>query len=97
MRTSLLCVLGALLLTSAFCTGQSLTEWSGIPFAVVSDLKTLHFNIYQLNSIKRRLSTFSHCVVLFFSFKTKNNGTICVDPNMNWVQNIMKNLDEQSF
>lgn len=36
-------------------------------------------------------------VIFSFSFVTQNKSRICVDPELSWVQGVMKDLDEKSF
>ncbi|XP_072315418.1 C-C motif chemokine 36.1 [Eucyclogobius newberryi] len=90
MKTSstlLLCLL-ALLLSSAFCSN------AGNP-------TNCCFRNYPSKiakgKIQKYIQTEERCAKAGVIFVTLKNKKICVDPNMTWVQNIMRDLDEKQL
>ncbi|CAJ1086601.1 C-C motif chemokine 4 homolog [Xyrichtys novacula] len=84
----LLCMLGAALLSSVLCNN-----------AIGPD--DCCFKIYprrlNKNLIKSYYMTDYRCPKLGAILVTNKGRHICVDPNMSWVDAIMKSVDENSF
>ncbi|XP_060922378.1 eotaxin-like [Limanda limanda] len=87
----LLCVLGAALLSSVLCNNAL------GPVACCFKLKN-----YEDPPLKRaRISSYQrtdpNCPKKGVVFTTKNKSVICVHANLEWVQDIMNKLDEESL
>ncbi|XP_008317951.1 C-C motif chemokine 36.1 [Cynoglossus semilaevis] len=84
----LLCVLGAALLSSVLCI-NSLGP------------NDCCFNHYPRRVKKSLISSYYvtdfRCPKTGVIFVTQNKSRICVDPELSWVQGVMKDLDEKSF
>lgn len=86
MKTSVLFVLGALLLSSVCSVLLS-------PNCCYS-VSTRRLKPDQVKSYTHIL-TDERCDRAAVVFTTTDNTNVCVDPNESWVQNIMKNLDDR--
>lgn len=79
---------------------QSSCLVASIPYAIFFKLNLINiiiliiltFFIY-MDSVDIDLQN----VIFSFSFVTQNKSRICVDPELSWVQGVMKDLDEKSF
>ncbi|XP_020792288.1 C-C motif chemokine 36.1 [Boleophthalmus pectinirostris] len=84
----LLCVLGALLVSSTFCLNAIGPE-------------NCCFRVYPRVIGPRRIRSYTltdeRCTRSGVIFVTQKNLNVCVDPNLRWVQDIMKKLDQSSF
>ncbi|CAK6965276.1 C-C motif chemokine 36.1 [Scomber scombrus] len=88
MRTShilLLCILGAALLSSVFCQNANGPNECCFKFYPRRVNKTL---------IKSYNMTDNRCPRTGVILMTKKGRYICADPNLSWVEKIMKTLDE---
>ncbi|XP_053199460.1 C-C motif chemokine 36.1 [Scomber japonicus] len=88
MRTShilLLCILGAALLTTVFCNNANGPEECCFKFYPRRVNKKL-ISSYNMNDYR--------CPRTGVILMTKKGRHICADPNLSWVQGIMKTLDE---
>ncbi|XP_034413153.1 eotaxin [Cyclopterus lumpus] len=91
MRTArilLLCILGYGLLSSVTCNNGTGPD-------------DCCFKTYPRRLNKRLISSYSmtdyRCSKSAAILVTKKGYQICVDPNLSWVVNIMKHVDENSF
>ncbi|XP_076580908.1 C-C motif chemokine 36.1 [Chaetodon auriga] len=91
MRTShilLLCILGAALLSSVICSN------SVGPDDCCFKLYPRRMN---KNLIKSYYLTDDRCPKTAVILVTLKSRHICADPNLSWVDNIMKSVDDKSF
>ncbi|XP_059211204.1 C-C motif chemokine 18-like [Centropristis striata] len=84
----LLCILGQVLLTSVICTSSIGPDECCFAFYP----RRLNKNLVRSYEMTDYRCTKSGIILL-----TNKNRTICVDPNLNWVMNIMKSVDERTF
>ncbi|XP_035004894.1 C-C motif chemokine 13-like [Hippoglossus stenolepis] len=88
LHVLLLCVLGAALLSSVLCNnGLGPDECC--------------FGFYRGQLRKARISSYQvtdyRCPRKAVLFTTKRSLRICADPKLQWVQSIVKRLDEESL
>uniref|UniRef100_UPI0037E98C2D C-C motif chemokine 36.1 n=1 Tax=Semicossyphus pulcher TaxID=241346 RepID=UPI0037E98C2D len=91
MRAShilLLCMLGAALLSSVLCSSEIGPDDCCFKFYPRRVNKTLIRSYYM---------TDYRCPKTGAILVTKKGRNICVDPNLSWVEGIMKHVDESSF
>ncbi|XP_030018642.1 C-C motif chemokine 36.1 [Sphaeramia orbicularis] len=84
----LLCILGAALLSSVNCSNANSPS-------------ECCFTWYPRRINKRQVVSYyltgDRCTKIGVIFVTAKARHICVNPNLSWVEGIMKNLDESSF
>ncbi|XP_044039701.1 C-C motif chemokine 3-like [Siniperca chuatsi] len=91
MKTShifLLCILGAALLYSVICSNEVGPDDCCFKFYPRRVKKNLIHSYYM---------TDYRCPKTGAILVTQKSRHICADPNLSWVENIMKSVDESSF
>nr|XP_061810489.1 C-C motif chemokine 36.1 [Nerophis lumbriciformis] len=84
----LLCTLAALMLTSVFCNNSSGPEeccFKHFP-------RRLHSRIFKTYFV-----TDNRCPIMSVILVTKKNNSICANPTLGWVKNIMRSLDDSNL
>nr|XP_019955653.1 PREDICTED: C-C motif chemokine 3-like [Paralichthys olivaceus] len=88
LQVLLLCILGAALLAPVLCNNALGPDDCCFNFYSRRVKKTL---------IKSYYMTDSRCSKMGVILVTQKSRHICVDPDVQWVQGIMKFLDEKNF